>query len=216
MTAADVVVQIREIAGKRAREEALMLDRLVETLRLASFRSFLSATVDSMSSLVPDVLEMAGSDVASTLQRIRPGHMWPSITRLEDQYGRTGPAFNRKVRVGGKLVTRPAPLMGDAVIAEGALGDWVEAKVVGGSLEVTLRSGGFELTTQDGTGYIRLAGKLPATVLAACPGRPLAEVIDHPLLRPRGFVIDRATDVAGASSLTFNVGRLALQLPWRE
>ena len=31
-----------------------------------------------------------------------------------------------------------------------------------------------------------------------------------------GFVIDRAADVAGASSLAFGVGRLSLQLPWRE
>lgn len=47
MTAADAVLQIREAAGRRARDEALMLGRLVETLRLASFRSFLSATSNS-------------------------------------------------------------------------------------------------------------------------------------------------------------------------
>ena len=120
------------------------------------------------------------------------------------------------MKVGRRSAIRPAPLMGDAVIAEGALGAWVAARVVGGSLDVTLRSDRFELSTEDGTGYIRLSGTLPDTVVAACAGRPLAEVVDHPLLHSRGFVIDRAAQVGGSTSLAFVVGRLPLELPWRD
>lgn len=110
---------------------------------------------------------------------------------------------------------RPAPLIGDAVLAEGALGDYVEAKIFGGSLDVALRGDCFELSTQDGTGYVRYAGKLPDTVIAGCVGRPLTDVVDHPLLRSRGFVIEHAAQVGGASSLSFEVGRLGLELLWR-
>jgi hypothetical protein len=214
-TAPELEVRARDEASRRARDEALMLDRLVETLRLASFRSYLTATVVSMSALVPDVLALVASDVPSALQRIRPGSSWPSITKLEAEYGRTGPTTNRRVKVGKRFFKRPAPLMGDAVLAEGALGDWVEAKIFGGSLDVTLRGGSFELSTQDGTGYVRCGGKLPDTVISACVGRPLTDVVDHPILQSRGFVISDAAQVAGASSLTFDVGRLPLELPWR-
>lgn len=216
MSVAEVVVRTREEAGRLAREEAAMLDRMVERMRLASFRSYLLATVETASALVPDVLRMAGSDVPTALQRLRPGHMWPMITKLEAQYGRTGPATNRRVRVAGRLVTRPAPLVGDAVITQDALGDWVEAKVFGGSLDVSLRSDGFELSTMDGTGYIRLPGTLPDTVMAACVGRPLTDVVEHSLFSGRGFVIGNAANVGGASSLAFDVGRLPVELPWRD
>lgn len=216
MTGLNGLVRSREEAGRLARDEAAMLDRLVETIRLASFRSYLLATVETMSALVPDVLLMAGSDVATALQRLRPGHMWPMITKSEGEYGRTGATANRRIRVAGRSVTRPAPLIGDTVISEDALGDWVEAKVFGGSLDVSLRSAGFELSTHDGTGYVKLADLLPDTMVAACVGRPLTDVVEHPLLHSRAFVIQDAANVAGASSLTFDVGRLALELPWKE
>jgi hypothetical protein len=216
VSAAKTALQVREAAGRRARDEALMLDRLVGTMRLASFRSYLLATVETMSALVPDVLGMAGSDVPSALQHIRPGHRWPMITNLGAEDGRSGRAFNRREKGAGKFVTRPAPLFGDAVIAEGALGDWVEARIAGGSLDVTLRSESFELSTADGTGYIRIAATLPDTVLAACIGRPLADVVDHPLLRAHAYVIDHVAQVGRASSLAFKVGRLGLEMPWRE
>ncbi|MFD1949468.1 hypothetical protein ACFSGX_01640 [Sphingomonas arantia] len=166
-----------------ARDEALMLDRLVETLRLASFRSYLLATVDSMSTLVPDVLALAGSDVPSALQRIRPGHMWPSTTKSGPEHGRLGQRRDRNVRIESRYVKPPASLIGDAVITEGALGDYVEVRIVGGSLDVSLRSEGFELSTHDGTGHVRVPGGLPDTVLTACQGCPLTDVVDHPVLR---------------------------------
>lgn len=216
MTAVDAALQVREAAGQRARDEAQLLDRLVEQLRLASFRTYLFATVASMSSIVPDILAMAGSDVSAALQRLRPGHIWPSVTAREREYGQTGPKSNRMVRVGRGRPRRPAMLVGDAIIAEGVLGPWVEAKVYGGSFDVVLRSDGFELSTQDGVGYVRCPAELPSIVIEACPGRPLADVVDHPLLREHGFVIEGAANLAGGSSFTFDVGRLPLELPWRE
>lgn len=206
---------IREIAGKRAREEAAMLDRMLEQLRLASFRSYLAATVVSMSVLVPEVLELAKSGVVDAMQRLRPGHMWPSVTAREAEYGRTGTATNRMVKAGRHLSRRPAPLIGDAIISEGVFGPVVEVRVFGGSLDIVLRGDGFWLSTMDGVGYLMVHQALPATVVAALPGRPLSDVLDHALLQGRGFVISNAAQAGGGSSLAFDVGRLPLDVPWR-
>lgn len=215
MTAAEAALQIRMAAGRRARDEALMLDRLVETLRLASFRSYLLATVDSMSALVPAVLEMVGSDVPTALQRVRPSHLWPGSTETGSQRARPeSPDRPAKTRSGS--APRPAKLIGDAVIADGALGDWLEARIAGRSLDISLRSDCYEFSTRDGTGYILFVGLLPDTVVAAAEGRALTDVVDHPLFRSRGFVVDRAAQVGNRTSLTFDVGRMAVEMPWRE
>lgn len=206
---------VREVAGKRARDEAAMLDRMMEQLRLASFRSYLAATVVSMSVLVPEVLELGSSGMADAMQRLRPGHIWPSVTAREAEYGRTGPATNRMVKPGRQLSRRPAPLMGDAVMSEGVFGPVVEAKVFGGSLDVVLRADGFRLSTMDGVGYLMFDQMLPDTIVAALPGRRLSDVLDHVLLHGRGFVISNAAQVGGGSSLAFDVGRLPVDVPWR-
>ena len=117
MSDLDAEVGAREDAGERARDEALMLDRLVETMRLASFRSYLLATVESMSTLVPAVLGLVSSNAPSALQRIGPAYTWPSITKREAEYGRTEPKTNHRKKVDGRYVTRPAPQMDTAVIA---------------------------------------------------------------------------------------------------
>jgi hypothetical protein len=215
-------ISLREAAGRRAREEALMLDRLVETMRLASFRSYLAATVCSMSAIVPDVLATAGTDVASALQRIRPGHMWPMKMSSRKTFSRRQAARLSHGRFPAPSFVDPCavaylpPLVvGDAIISEGAPGDWIEASILGDSLEITLRSDGYELSTHAGTAHLKLAGALPVTVLAACAGRPLAEVVDHPLLRSGDYVIERAAQVSGSSRLSFNLGQVGLELPWR-
>lgn len=212
----------REAAGVRARKEALMLDRLVETMRLANFRSYLVATVHSMSAIVPDVLAMAGTDVGSALQCIRPSHRWPgsTVARKMRHHPRSAPLFQRVAAspsfANPRAATYPlTPLVGDAIISEGAPGEWIEASILGDSLEIVLRSDGYELSTHAGTAHLKLASSLPATVTAACVGRPLIEVVDHPLLRAGGFVIERAAQAAGSTRLSFDVGQVSLELPWR-
>lgn len=113
----------------------------------------------------------------------------------------------------GRWVKRPAALMGDAVISDALLGPFVSVRVLGGSLDVTLRCDDHQLSTQDGTGYIRFAKRLPDTVVAACAGRSVSDVVSHPLLRSRGYVVKHAAQVGSSSSLTFDVGRLGVELP---
>ena len=212
----------REVAGARAREEALVIDRLVETMRLASFRAYLDATVCSMSTIVPDVLAMAGSDVESALQRIRPGHLWPAKTSSRKTFTRRpAPRLTRGRHSAPSFVDPSAfaylqPLLiGDAIISEGALGDWIEVSIFADSLEVVLRSNGYELSTLAGTARLKITRALPNTVTAACVGRAVAEVVDHPFLRSVGFVITDAEHVEDDTTLSFDVGQSTLDPPWR-
>ena len=215
MNAADDEMLAREVAGKRARDEVVEIKRKMERMRLASFRSYLGATVNTMSSLVPDVLALVGWDIASALQRMRPADAWPRITGFEAEYGRTKPRWSRLIKVGGGYARRPAPPIWTGVIAEGTPGDRVEASIRGGSLDVTLQGDRFRLSTQDGTGYIQIEASLPDTVIAACVGRPLADLVDHPLLRSKDFVIEHAAQLGG-TALSFDTGRLDLVLPWQK
>lgn len=212
----------REVAGARAREEALMIDRLVETLRLASFRNYLGATVCSMSMIVPDVLAIAGSDVGSALHLIRPAHLWPSQTSPQKPVKRRQASHaNRRWRSKPSFADpcvyghSPPMLVGDAIISDGALGDWIAVSIFGDSLEIVLRGDGYQLSTHAGTAQIQLVDALPDTVAAACVGRPIAEVVDHPILRSVDFVIEDAMQDAGATRLYFAVGQTSLDPPWR-
>jgi hypothetical protein len=195
--------EARLAAGRRARQEARALDRLVEAARLTSFRSYLAATVNGMSSIVPDVLSMAGSDARRALGRIRPGHLWPDNTRR-----RSKPRSPMAAYYNRSLST---PRIGDAVILDG-LRDWIEAAIYGESLEVVLRGPGYTLTTHTGTALLKLES-LPNTVVEACVGRAIEDVVDHQLLRGRGFVIARAAQVGAATMVSFDVGSLPLQVP---
>ena len=192
-----------------------MLNRLVEDMRLASFRAYLAATVHSMTSIVPDVLDLAGSSVGDAMQRLRPGPRWPSITLRKVEHGQAGVATERMIEAGMVCPWRPAPLIGDAVISDGVPGAFVEAKIYGDSLDVKLCWKGAVLFTHRGTGYVMLDQQLPDIVVTGCCGRRLLDVIDHPLLRSSDLVIAAAAQVGGASSFAFEIGRSRLDVPWR-
>ncbi|WP_294282812.1 hypothetical protein [uncultured Sphingomonas sp.] len=216
MMAADQASTIREIAGKRARDEARMLDRLVENLRLASFRSYLAATMNSMSAVVPDVLDLAGSNVADAMQRLRPGHRWPSITRRKTAQGNPGAFTVPRGKARTVCPWRPDPLIADAVVSDGLDGPFVEVKVYGASLDVKLRGERFTFFTHDGTGFVMLESQLPETVVDSCVGRRLMDVVKHPLFAADRMMISGAAQVGGGSSLSFDVGRTELKVPWRS
>ncbi|HIV77468.1 MAG TPA: hypothetical protein H9899_08085 [Candidatus Sphingomonas excrementigallinarum] len=216
MTPADQSLAIREIAGRRARDEARMIDRLVENMRLASFRSYLAATMNSMSAIVPDVLAIAGSNLADAMQRLRPGHRWPSITSRKTDQGNFGNITGRRIKAGTVCPWRPDPLIADAIVSDELEGPFVEVKVYGASLDVKMRGERFTFFTHDGTGYIMLESQLPETVIDSCVGRCLTDLVDHPLFATRSSSICAAAQVGGGSSLSFDVGRTRLEVPWRS
>lgn len=216
MTVDDQASAILEIAGKRARDEARMLKRLVENMRLASFRSYLAATVNSMSAPVPGIIDLAGSTVGDALQRLRPGHRWPAVTSRTSGYPQIDTAMLGVAKAGGRCPWRPEPLIADSIVSEDALGLFTEAKVHGRSLEIKVRGDGFVFLTHHGTGFVMIENELPDTVVAACHGRRLSDVIEHRVFGQCDAAIAQAVQIAGGTSLMLDVGRLPLEVPWRS
>lgn len=212
-------------AGRRAREDILTIDRLASAMRLAAFRSYLTDALRSMSVLVPDMLASGGTDVQAALQRMRPSRGWPGCAGLPD-YAAASFRVRPRIRAfGGKTWSSTAtrfdvdvlPLrVGDAVMIDGALADWVEVAVAGRCLDVTLRGDACALSTAAGMARIRIPGELPDTVAAAAVRRPLDDLLDHPLLRGRGFVARNVSCLSGETTVEFEVGLLPLETPWRD
>lgn len=208
-----------ETATAKACKEADTIEQIAAELRLASFRSYLQATLDAMSALVPDILALAGADVAKAFDAMRPGPSWPRGSVIQ-RYGRTAGGANRLFSA-GRLGSRSAlptgstgrALGADEVIGERLVGPWVEARIIGTSLEAVLRWNEFELVTRSGIAYLTLFRRLPETVVAFCRGRPLDEVVDHPVLRGRGYSVNLAVSLNERTWLSFNIGRTAIVPP---
>jgi len=212
-------------AGRRAREDILTIDRLATSMRLAAFRGYLTDAVRSMSALVPELLAAAGTDVRSALQRLRPSRGWPGCAGRSDHAAaayRVRPvvrAFGRKSwpQVAPRFDIHALPMrVGDAIVTDGALADWVEVAVAGTCLDVTSRSDAYELSTAGGMARIRFPGELPEIVAATALRRPLDDLVDHPLVRGRGFVAGKVSCGSGETILEFKVGLLPLETPWRD
>ncbi len=212
-------------AGRRAREDILTIDRLASAMRLAAFRNYLTDALRSMSALVPDMLTSGGTDVQAALQRMRPSRGWPGCAGRPDHAAAsfrvrpTTKAFGCRTwsPAAPRFDVEALPLrVGDAVILDGALADWVEVAVAGRCLDVTLRGNACALSTAAGMAKIRMPGELPHTVAAAAVHRPLDDLLDHPLLRGRGFVARNVSCLSGETTVEFEVGLLPLETPWRD
>lgn len=206
-------------AGRTARAQVRAIDLLAGEMRLTAFRRYLHASVGSMSELVPPVLAAVGSDVATALLALRPSRQWPAAAGTANVI-RARPGLVAFGRSRGRMAAlrldmqAPPERLGNAVVSEGGLADWVEVTVAGPALEVAMRSEAFELSTSSCRARIRLAGRLPDTYVAAILGRSLDDVVEHPIVRGRGYVVTAATHVDGGTLLEFEVGAIPLEMPW--
>ncbi|MGP7795631.1 hypothetical protein [Sphingomonas sp. CLY1604] len=210
-------------AGRRARDEAVTISRMAEAMRLASFRSYIASAVDMMPAILPDVTASIGLSLAEAVQRLRPTAAWPACAgrNVEASTPRPLPSFVALGRrwsattAAGNVHAHPSRI-GSALLADGALTDWVEIVACGRWLEVAMRSDAFELATHEGAARLKLEGRLPEVVLATCAGRRLDEVVDLPLLRGRSLLIDTAGVSAADTVLRLRVGGASVAFPWRD
>lgn len=78
-------------------------------------------------------------------------------------------------------------------------GRWLRIEVVGHSLEVSARIGSARFETRFGILRVELDDELPAAVAIACVGRRIDEVVDHEVLRGRGWIIEAVEDTSAPS-----------------
>lgn len=87
--------------------------------------------------------------------------------------------------------------------------------VSGAGLEMGLVFEDWHLRTRGDMIVLSLARQLPETIVLACPGRELDEVVLHPLLSGRGHVIVSAEQRYGTeTALTMRAERVAWRVPW--
>lgn len=208
-----------------ARRDAKTLDRLLAELRIVAFRRWLATSVTQMSVLVPDLVSTEGRDLDCAVNALRPTRAWgfgaSTVGTAKIRYLARVGAFYRYATCGGSGVRRdqrsvgPAFCQGRVVLRAGTSPlERVVVEVVAGGLEVLIGADGFALRTIAGQGRLRLDRGLPDALAAACRGRSLDEIVDHALLRGRGFEVDDVVQHGSASTIVFRVGDLPVAMPW--
>ena len=210
-------------AIRRARREAIAIDRLAARLRLASFRGWMQTTVSRMSSLVPALLEGECVALEDALMRLRPSPAWKAVTRSGSADG--GGAHTRSLKhfylgmlagVSQVLPTR-GDVQGELVLRRRASTPGRTAvNVVGHRIEIAIQGPAHQLATANGVGRLLVKLDLPETVAVACVGRPLEEITDVPLLAGRGLTVDGAQRHAGGWVFGFAVDCVTIDLPWSD
>lgn len=217
---------VRAAALRRAIDEAGTIDRMAACARLQSYRSYLQATVRFASPILLAAIGGEGIALGDVVQGFRPPLGWPH--RDYDAHSYRHAAAAEAVGAGagapGRRSSRSAAM--NAYLARGgggvvrlatrSLGVLV-VRVVGGSVEVSLRLGTSRLSSSEGVGRLRLDRYLPETATVGSIGRALSAVADHPLLRRKGWTIDRIegrSEGAKSSVLVFATGQEPIALPW--
>lgn len=195
-----------------ARDHADLADRLLADLRLTAFRSYLRSTVTRMSALIPDVLRTEGVEIDWMIHALRASGTWSAAASANPGDA----ACDRTVAPdgGGAAPSMRARHDGSASIVRDRPGrSRIGIEVVGGRLELRVESKACVLSTIAGLGQITLTSRLPEALAMACEGRTVDDVVDHDLLRGRGFAVVGVIQHDAASTILFTVGELPVEFP---
>lgn len=215
--------KVRAAALRRALDEAVTIERMAEAARLQSYRAYLQATVGFVSPILLNAIARVDIPIDDVADLLRPPRGWPRRDPGAQSYRQAAAAGLFEA-----AETRAASAeVLDARVARGGRGGALHletralgllvVRVVGRSLEVALRLRASSISSIGGVGRLRTDRLLPETVTMDCIGRPVSEIVDHPLLRGRGWTVDRIEgrpDGAGFTVLVFATGQEPLTLPW--
>ena len=82
-------------------------------------------------------------------------------------------------------------------------------------LEMAAFLGDARLRTHGRTGSLLIRGDLPATLVAALPGRPLDHLVDHWLLAGAGCVVERVEEATRrGTTIVFRLDPIPWRAPW--
>lgn len=216
----DPAEKVQADAIRRARREAVSIERLAARMRLASFRAWMRSTVSRMSSLVPALLEQEGVALNDALTSLRPSAAWEAVTRHGPSYGGWMHGVAERFYLGlvastsGVLPSR-CDVQAELVLrCRASSSDHVVLNVVEHGIEIAVYGAGYQLATALGIGRLFVDQDLPEIAAAACIGHPIEEVTDLPLLVGRGLTVDSADRLSGGWVIGFAVDVVGLDLPW--
>lgn len=182
------------------------------------WRAAQAELVMGASPIALDLLAGEGMDPSKASRRITPNGPWPAWLcgprpLLARSFARRWKRASAPPR--DERHDRLAFLEGGLVLRRrdnpsGALG----VRLSGGALNVGARIGPVWIRTN---GALAVADPLPAVLLAACAGRPLDRLLDHPVVRARGYEIlcEAAPPPRQAWALLVRTGVSPWRVPWR-
>lgn len=187
--------------------------------RLALYRRHLQVTVAHATPLLRMLVADLGVDVRGALQRLRPPHGWPDVSR-------TGSWLTfAQVMSGRRRSVRPDRVRMDpsrtVVIRDHRDPAGTLILNIGrDAVEVTVRIGEVTLRTCGGFIDVVLGFELPATIELAIVGRPARCLIDHLWFADERWVVDsvRRGDkgMHPRTTVTVATGQEPFALPWRR
>ncbi|MEG3159380.1 hypothetical protein U1763_02585 [Sphingomonas sp. LB2R24] len=205
---------------RRINIELMAARRCYDTARLRLFDAHLRSVIKSVSPLTVDALTAEGLGIEEVVARLRAPTNWPSLSLLvHDTFRPTDydslalmqhrgmeaeRRFERRHRSGAGYVLREA----------GRAGGGLGFRVCGDGLEIAMLCEDYLLTTAGGKGRLLIFGTLPSTIGVAMLGRPVADLIDHPLLTGRRYLVKRVSQnvATGSSFIVFDTGRQQVAL----
>ncbi|KQN02400.1 hypothetical protein ASE82_08570 [Sphingomonas sp. Leaf230] len=160
------------------------------------------------------MLKDEGLDLAGALEHMRPPCNWPDKAIQTPDAFRAG-AFDLRKMTDTRKIEKSFERLGEAraclMIRRPAVGQvGLCVHVVGDGLETAMMSRDFSLTTAAGKARLQLRRLLPFTLGSLMLGRRVGDLIGHPLLVGRDYVVERLTQCPsrGLSNIHFETGRV--------
>jgi hypothetical protein len=191
-----------------------------------AFRAEIGETVRSAAPLLISMLAVEGWTLDNAVGLLTPPSGWPSRPRLLGPMGRWAVHSHALRHYLAGLQPMPVvhrtptqismdPLIGRRF--ERADGGYLRLQVVDHSLEVEARIGPALIETRFGELSIELDDELPATILVACVGRLVEEIVDFEGWRGHGWRIAAIKDAhhpRGRQRLIVASGAVPYRMPW--
>lgn len=195
-----------------------------ETERVRLFRKHLEATVTRVSPLLPALAATEGLSLAGAVKLILPPEDWPWRPLFEFPPGLARRAQHYKVGPGSsagaeiarfrRAFAKPGLILRDAGHERGRFA----IRPVGAVLGFTAALGPCLLTAFGTSALLKLPYELPETLSLALPGRPLEQLIQHPIFEGRGYFVSRVQPCLSdrLPVVMFRAPLVGFRVPWAQ
>ena len=198
-----------------------VIETVMRRMMDSAFREEMGATVRSASPFLIALLDHDGIALDDAVQLIEPQRGWPNHPQLGGVANARASQHVVRHYVASLLpkakMASPYRARAHGFVFERADDDWLRIEVAGHSLEATARIGPVRFETRFCELRVELDGELPESLAIGCIGRPIEQVVDHPTLRGRGWLIKAVEDAAlpfvGPVIVVPN-GAVAYRVPW--
>lgn len=206
------------IARSQAKARLTAINQIYSAQLLASMRIELGMVVRSASPLLPTLVESEGLTLDDAVKLLGTGVALPPGGGWLDLHAahRSDCHMLRYYVAGLSRGKRSTPSRYEHRI-DLASGGYLLLQVEQHSLELMAYIGCVRLCTRFGRLRIRLPERLTETLLSACVGRLVEEVVDHVSLRGRGWRIEAVEDYGtplSRQTLVVATGSLPYVMPW--